>query len=253
MTHAPAIEPDDEARFLAAYNIHDFAIPLASVDLAIFSLHSGQLQVLLVRRATHPFKDRWALPGGFVDVDRDASLDATALRKLTEKTGVSTPYLEQVATVGGPRRDPRAWSMTVLYMALIAHTDALPAVDTVEAARWWPWEEAIALDLAFDHRALLLQARERLRSKTAYTALPVFVLPVPFTLSALLQAFEVLLDAPLEKKSFRRRIEETRLLRQVGEGFAQSGRGRPAALFEPDAAARAHVFSRVFGQGGQGK
>jgi len=75
-------------------------------------------------------------------------------------------------------------------------------------ARWWPWEQARRLPLAFDHSNLLAQARERLQHKTAYTALPVFVLPPPFTLSALQKAFEVLLDAPLEKKSFRRRMEE---------------------------------------------
>lgn len=236
-----------EAEFLKNYNIHDYDVPLASVDLAIFTLVEGALQVLLVERGDFPQKGRWSLPGGFVDVRKDKSLEATAVRKLHEKTGVKAPYVEQVFTQGSPDRDPRGWSLTVLYMALIAHAPTLAHVEQVRDVRWWPWAEIRNLDLAFDHQQLLEKARERLKSKTAYTALPVFVLRAPFTLTGLQKAFEELLDAPLEKKSFRRRIEDAGLLEEVGEAIPDGGRGRPAALFRPKASARGHVFSRVLG------
>ncbi|MFZ5698670.1 MAG: NUDIX hydrolase [Pseudomonadota bacterium] len=241
----------NEADYLKQYNIHDYDVPLASVDLAIFTLVEGELQVLLVERGDYPQKGRWALPGGFVDVRKDKSLEETATRKLQEKTGVKTPYVEQVCTVGSPTRDPRGWSLTVVYMALIGHAPTLAHVEQVKDARWWPWAEARKLNLAFDHRVLLEKARERLKSKTAYTALPMFVMRAPFTLTGLQRAFEELLEAPLEKKSFRRRIEEAGLLEEVGEAIPAGGRGRPAALFRPKPSARGHVFSRILGEGSE--
>ncbi len=241
---------DSEAAFLARYDSRAHAAPLATVDLAIFTLAEGGLQILLVRRGEHPCRGRWALPGGFVDLAQDVSLEATAHRKLLAKTGVATPWLEQVCSVGGPERDPRGWSITVLYMALIAHAPTPTQVAADGEARWWRWDDALALDLAFDHKALAMQARARLRNKTAYTALPVFVLPQPFTLGALQRAFETLLEAPLEKKSFRRRMDESGLLEVVGEGPPEGGRGRPAVLCRPRPGARDHVFARVLGLGG---
>lgn len=234
-----------EADYLRHYDPRRYSSPLVSVDLAIFSLLNGQLQVLLVQRADYPQKQRWALPGGFVNVAQDRDLLDTARRKLHEKTGVRTPYLEQVASVGGPSRDPRGWSITILYMALIAHVPARAVVNSVAEAAWWPVEEALALPLAFDHVALLQQARERLRSRTAYTLLPVHVLQAPFTLTQLQQAFEELLGAPLEKKAFRRRVLNAGVLEEVGEALPDSGRGRPALHYRPRKGSALHVFNRV--------
>jgi ADP-ribose pyrophosphatase YjhB (NUDIX family) len=87
--------------------------------MAIFSVDAGQLQVLLIKRSNFPQKDKWALPGGFVDLSKDQDLMATAHRKLVEKTGLQSPHLEQVATVGNATRDPRGWAVTALYFALI--------------------------------------------------------------------------------------------------------------------------------------
>ena len=100
----------------------DFPRPLTTVDVAIFSIRAGRLAVLLVRRpadAGAPFPRRWALPGGFVDIERDRDLEACALRKLREKTGLAAPYLEQVGSWGNARRDPRGWSSTHVYFALV--------------------------------------------------------------------------------------------------------------------------------------
>ncbi|RZJ20322.1 MAG: NUDIX hydrolase, partial [Haliea sp.] len=88
-----------------------FERPLTTVDVVIFAVSEGTLKLLLVRRpedsgdASEPYPGRWALPGGFVDVDRDASLQACAARKLQEKTGVEAPYLEQLGSWGDALRD----------------------------------------------------------------------------------------------------------------------------------------------------
>lgn len=239
----------DEQHYLANYQAGDYPSPLVTVDVAIFTLIEGQLHVLLVQRGNHPAQSRWALPGGFIDTDSDLDLSEAAGRKLHEKTGVNAPYLEQVCTAGDARRDPRGWSVTVLYMALMAHAPTADFVETVTDARWWPLSSAQQQRLAFDHNHLLEAARQRLSSKTAYTVLPIHTLDAPFTLTQLQQAFEEVLGAPLEKKSFRRRILSADILEESGEAPPPGGRGRPAALFRPKAGLEDHAFVRVVGEG----
>ncbi len=80
-----------------------FERPLASVDVVIFCIAEDALQVLLVQRGAgegEPFPNSWALPGGFVDVARDKDLEACAVRKLKDKTGMTSPYLEQLGSWG---------------------------------------------------------------------------------------------------------------------------------------------------------
>lgn len=236
---------ETEIEYLQNYNIHKYDLPLVSVDLAIFTLRDNVLQILLVERNEFPHKGCWALPGGFVNQQLDRDLQETAARKLLEKTGVRTPYLEQVVSVGNDQRDPRGWSITILYMALIPYVAIEVAAGAGTNARWWNVTDARQLTLAFDHTDLLLQARERLRSKTAYTVLPVHVLEPPFTLTRLQQAFEELLGEPVEKKSFRRRILNADVLEEVGEDLPEGGRGRRAILYRPRRGSLQHVFSRM--------
>jgi ADP-ribose pyrophosphatase YjhB (NUDIX family) len=238
---------DSEADFLEHYSIHDYDIPLVSVDIAIFTLLDSKLHLLLVERGDHPHRGRWALPGGFINLQTDPDLHACALRKLQEKTGVKAPHLEQVVTVGNTSRDPRGWSVTVLYMALIPYAPTAGWIASVADCRWWPYEAALRQNLAFDHKTLITQARERLRSKSSYTVLPIYVLNAPFTLTQLQQAFEELLGADVEKKSFRRRMQAADLLEVVGEGLPEGGRGRLAALYRPKKGSEQHAFIRAFG------
>ena len=236
-----------EQSSLDSYNPKEFDTPIYSVDIAIFTLHEGQLKVLIVERNEYPYKDYWALPGGFVDLKKDSNINATARRKLVSKTGVDAPLLEQVSTIGNAHRDPRHWSITTLYMALIPYAPTAEFIEAVNDARWFPIEEIEQLQLAFDHSELLQLARERLKNKTAYTVLPIHVLKRPFSLSQLQKAFELLMDTELEKKSFRRRLLNADVLKEVGEGIPDGGKGRPAALYEPADGSENHLFVRVFG------
>ncbi|WP_301377912.1 MULTISPECIES: NUDIX hydrolase [Thalassolituus] len=236
-----------EQSSLDSYNPKEFDTPIYSVDIAIFTLHEGQLKVLMVERNEYPYKDYWALPGGFVDLKKDSNINATARRKLVSKTGVDAPLLEQVSTIGNAHRDPRHWSITTLYMALIPYAPTAEFIEAVNEARWFPIEEIEQLQLAFDHSELLQLARERLKNKTAYTVLPIHVLKRPFSLSQLQKAFELLMDTELEKKSFRRRLLNADVLKEVGEGIPDGGKGRPAALYEPADGSENHLFVRVFG------
>ncbi len=94
--------------------------PLFTVELVIFTIRADRLHVLLVERADQPRKGWWALPGGVLDPRRDDSIEACALRKLAEEAGVHPPYLEQLKTYGSRDRDPRGWTATTVYFALMA-------------------------------------------------------------------------------------------------------------------------------------
>ena len=219
----------------------DFPRPLTTVDIVILTLRSNQLHVLLARRpqqADEPYPGLYALPGGFVDIDQDRTLQDCALRKLRAKTGVQTPYLEQVGSWGSIDRDPRGWSATHVYVAL------LPEVKP-DGAEWVAiHNDGVEHELAFDHAMLLHAALERVRSKTEYTSLPAWLLPECFTLSELQQVYEAVLQRPLEKKAFRTRMLAADLLAELDEQ-KQTGR-RPAQLYRLKENSRLVYFSRNF-------
>jgi 8-oxo-dGTP diphosphatase len=98
-------------------------------------LIGGALHVLLQKRAADPFAGALALPGGYVHAQEDQDAAAAAARVLREKTGIVSPYLEQLATFAGPERDPRGWSVSIAHVALVAE-DALRAVPAAAAASW---------------------------------------------------------------------------------------------------------------------
>ncbi len=230
-----------------------FARPLVTVDVIVFTVREASLEVLLLRRPQRegePFPGRWALPGGFVDVARDRSLLDTARHKLLEKTGVTTPYLEQLGSWGSASRDPRGWSTTHVYFALIA-PPAMAASDhegstSVEAA-WLAADEATHKRLAFDHAEILAAALARLRAKVEYTSLPAFLIPEPFTLPALQHVYEIVLARPLDKSAFRRRMLDGSFLIEAGSVTGDTG--RPAQGYRIADRSSATVFPRTFKAG----
>lgn len=235
---------ETEKAFLASYNIHDFDVPLCTVDMCIFTVKDEQLQVLLTKRGQFPKKNQWALPGGFIDQNKDKTLDETAFRKLREKTGVASPYLEQVATIGGSKRDPRGWSLTVLYFALIPHEGTELEVDASSLeVSWVPIDIAMSRKLAFDHNELLKLSKERLRSKVLYTSLPVHLLKETFTLPLLQKTYEIILNTPLQKKSFRKRFLDAGIIEETGG--KEPGVSKPAQLYRLIDSNKVHVFPRT--------
>lgn len=217
-----------ESEFLERYNSKDYDAPLCTVDMAIFAVEESTLKVLLIKRKEPPHKDRWALPGGFCDLKSDTTINETAHRKLLEKTGIESPYLEQVESIGNATRDPRGWSITLLYFALIDF-EKLDSNALNERTQWVSISEALERDLAFDHNLLLRKAINRLRHKTRYSALPISLMPAAFTLTELQNMFELILGKPLQKKSFRRRLDASSLLVETGD-MRPTAR-RPAALY----------------------
>lgn len=221
---------------------HGFKMPLLTVDSVLFTYHDKRLKILLVQRSAEPQKGKWGLPGGIVDIDIDEDIESTALRKLVEKTDVEPPYLDQLVTLGDRSRDPRGWSVTVCYTALIAHQNCAQHVDTVSDVRWVEIDEVLKMNLAFDHHGLVLRAQERMRQRALYSISSGYALPEVFTLGELQHLHELLIGKPIQKKSFRRRIEQAELLIDTGDKRQESG--RPAVLYRMKEASRTHRFIR---------
>lgn len=232
-----------EEEFLRDYDSNAFERPNTFVDTAIFTVLDGNLQVLTVKRENHPYRERWSLVGGFIDINKDRDIEATAKRKLEEKTGVKTPYLEQYGSIGNAKRDPRGWSVTNIYFALIPSNKIY--LQASEGAVDIKWSEIrgkkIKDKLAFDHDEILKGCIERLRSKVLYTSLPVHLMPKDFTLRELQTVYETVLDQTLEHKSFRRRILAADILEETSE--MNHERGRPAALYRSKTR-QTHFFIR---------
>lgn len=227
-----------------------FQRPLTTVDLAIFTIRADALSVLLVRRpdgTDEPYPGAWALPGGFVDIEKDPSLVACARRKLSEKTAISTPYLEQVGSWGDNKRDPRGWSATHVYFALIPNPgDAVEPPQTTSNTIKWEAVDNITTRtrLAFDHTRLLLAALERLRAKVEYTSLPAFLLAEPFTLPQLQRVYEMVLGRPLDKSAFRTRAMAADFLTE--DGLIKGSGPRPAMGYRLRDRRKPAYFPRTF-------
>jgi len=226
-----------------------FAQPYTTVDVVIFTVLDDSLRVLLVQRpdaADDPFPGRWALPGGFVDVDVDRDLTACAERKLREKTSIESPYLEQLGSWGSAARDPRGWSSTHVYFALIPGRDVtLTKGANAADVSWFDVEHVLRRPkLAFDHAEILRTAVERLRAKVEYTSLPAFLLPEPFTLPQLQHVYEIILGRPVDKSGFRTRMLAARFLDEVG--YVDGASNRPATGYRLCNRTAPVVFPRTF-------
>lgn len=201
--------------------------PAVTVDVVIFSLIEDDLQVLLVKRKNAPFAGMWALPGGFIAPDE--SLGTAASRKLAEETGVTDVYIEQLYSFGDVQRDPRTRVITVAYFALVPYNAIQHKPGRYEEATEWFSMKKLP-ELAFDHHEILGYALQRLRYKLEYTAVGFQLLPDEFTLSELQKAYEIVLDEPLDKRNFRRKILTAGIIEETGKQ-KRDGEGRPAMLY----------------------
>lgn len=238
------LDPDSEAAFLRRYDPSAFEHPSVAVDVALLTVRGDRLATLLVRRAEHPHRGRFALPGGFVGMSE--SLDAAARRVLAAKAGLAKLFVEQLYTFGDPSRDPRTRVISVTYIALVdperfAETPALrEGVTVAELAVPWEGEtggpvSAIGADgkplaLAFDHDDILGMAVKRVRGKLGYTPIGFQLLPETFTLLDLQTVHEAVLGRSLNKDSFRRKMLASGQLEATGERQADVGH-RPAELY----------------------
>lgn len=201
--------------------------PAVTTDIVIFTIRDGRLKLLLIKRGGEPYQGRWALPGGFVELDED--LEASARRELEEETGVSGVYLEQLYTFGRPDRDPRERVITVAYYALIPSDQVrLQAATDAEAVGWFAFEELPPL--AFDHDEIVTMAHQRLVAKLDYSTIAFQFLPREFTLSELQEVYEIIRREPVDKRNFRKQVLALGKLVETKK-MKRDGAHRPARLY----------------------
>lgn len=136
--------------------------PAVTVDVVtVVPLPGGVQEVLLVRRGKEPFKGRWALPGGFLDLDEE--LEEAAARELEEETGVTGVELEELGAFGKIGRDPRGRTVSIAYLAVLPRRPATRAGDDAAEVGWFPLDRPP--ETAFDHEEILARARARLKRK----------------------------------------------------------------------------------------
>ena len=202
-------------------NETEYSRPLATVDVVPLALRDGVLHLGTLRREAAPEAGRPALPGGFVRPREDAHVEATALRVLRDKSGVEPVHLEQLAVFSGAARDPRDWSLSIAFLAVLDEAgtlDLAPAADPPA--------------LPFDHDHIVREAMTRLRSKAGYSSLPLCFLAEPFTLPQAHEIYETVMDATLDRAAFRRKILDTGFMEETGKMTVPTGRAaRPAKLY----------------------
>lgn len=202
--------PLDEIAFLKNYNPRHYECPAVTADILVFTMVSDKLHVLLIRRKNHPFKDYWAIPGGFVNIDE--SVEEAAYRELEEETGAKDIYLEQLYTFSDVNRDPRMRVISVAYIALVAADKlSLQAGDDAADVRWFEvnslLHKLITEDmLAFDHEKILMCAMKRLRGKLYDSDIAFQLLPEEFTLTELCHVFEEILHTSLSYSEFKKEM-----------------------------------------------
>ena len=179
---------------------------------------------MLLKRDREPFDGALALPGGYVHTDEDQNCEDAAQRVLLQKAGLQSPYLEQLASLSGPARDPRGWSVSVAYFALVA----APEHDH-PGQLWLPVDRLP--QLPFDHGRIVAMAVERVRSKSQYSSLPVYLCAEPFTLPQLHAIYAALLGEAINAVSFRRKMDELAMLEPVPGAKRADGAHRPAQLY----------------------
>ena len=185
-----------------------------TVDCVVFGLDEDDLQIMLIQRDLPPYEGDWALPGGFVRLEE--TLDEAALRELSEETGLKNVYLEQLYSFGTVNRDPRERVVTVAYYALVNLSDhRVQAATDARNAAWFAVDDIPSL--AFDHDQILEMAHERLRGKVRYQPIGFELLPPKFTLRQIQHLYEVILDRPLDKRNFRKKILSMGILIELDE------------------------------------
>lgn len=265
---------NSEEEFLKDYNPNAYEKLSVTTDILIMSVSSEKndnyrkltekkFSILLVKRNTYPFKDKWCLPGGFIKMDE--TLDEAARRVLYNETNLKDIYIEQLYTFSDVNRDPRMRIISTSYMALVDKNRLEGNLS--DNACWFNvdmksddkgyyvtldnGEEQIYFEvskklrekttdrydfkvakndkIAFDHPVVIISGMERLKNKVEYTDIVFNMMPEYFTLGELQQVYEVILGKELLDPAFRRiiadKVEKTDKL-QTGGGH------RPSVMFK---------------------
>ncbi len=267
------IQRTDEEKFLSAYDITAFERPSVASDVVVFSMFEEEsdnhrkdsqvrLHLLLIKRGEHPYKNGWALPGGFLRPTE--TIEACAVREIKEETNLELPVLFPIGMFSEPDRDPRGRILSAAFLSIVNEkTVVTSGTDAINAA-WFTLDyecrgdrlcirltsdeyqlsaelasvktpfgytlfEEISNDgLAFDHAKIIATALSVLRERLEEGEIAFAFLPETFTLTALQRVYEIIGGAPLLTANFRRKTAHLVL---ETDSFTEGAGHRPARLF----------------------
>lgn len=202
-----------------------------SVDAIVFGYSKKEgVSVLLIQRKYEPFKNQWAIPGGFVL--EEESLEEAVWRELSEETGITINYLEQLYTFGDPNRDTRQRIISVAYFALVKSLQfqQLKASTDAENAKWFNIKSLPKL--AFDHQKILNTAIERVRTKVRYQPIGFELLEKKFPFADLEKLYITLLGREIDRRNFSKKILALGILDETNELSKADGKGRPSKMYQ---------------------
>ncbi|MBM80747.1 MAG: NUDIX hydrolase [Planctomycetaceae bacterium] len=209
---------------------YDYPRPAVTTDCVALRFSAGHLKLVLIQRAHKPFKNAWALPGGFLDMDED--LKTCVCRELEEETGITNVFVEQIKAYGTVDRDPRGRTVSVAFLGLMNPDDSqLDAGDDASDAQWFRIDQLPKL--AFDHGQVIKDALALLRTKVRSEPIGFELLPKKFPLRDLQRLYEIILDQSFDKRNFRRRILDLGVLVDVGQ-VEKNSKHRAAKLYRFD-------------------
>jgi 8-oxo-dGTP diphosphatase len=193
---------------------YDYQRPALATDCVIFGFDGGELKLLLTEREKEPFKNKWALPGGFVFIEE--TTEECAKRILLEKAGIKDVFIEQLYTFSEIGRDPRERIISVTYYALVKkyQYELIAGRDTVKA-EWFGLSKLPKL--AFDHSNIVKTAIQRLKGKVLYQPIGFELIEEKFTLTQLQALYESILEISIDKRNFRKKILGMGLLKALDE------------------------------------
>jgi ADP-ribose pyrophosphatase YjhB (NUDIX family) len=205
--------------------------PIVTIDAVTFCWKNEGLLVLLEQRAKEPFEGELAVPGGFIHTDEDDTLASGRDRILKEKVGFLPNYMEQVAAVGSRKRDPRDWSVSIVYLCILGQDNpALKALpENLQLANVGDVING-NIKLAFDHRMVVKRAYEELVIKTGNSSIPLLFMPAIFTLPMIMSLHLQILGRMPNKMSLYKRYQHSDILTEVeGYKIALGGRSKSQA------------------------
>jgi 8-oxo-dGTP diphosphatase len=200
------------------YKSHDKV--LVAVDCIIFGFDGHQLKALLIKRGFEPEIGKWSLMGGFVDANESA--DDAAIRVLRQLTGMDNIYMEQLYCFSEVNRDAAGRVISIAYFALINIADYSEQLQSEHEARWFPLSQIP--ELIFDHKEMVMKAKERLQQKVANHPIGFELLPGKFTLPQLQNLYEAIYESPLDKRNFTRKVLSLGILNKLNEKEKASSR-----------------------------
>jgi ADP-ribose pyrophosphatase YjhB (NUDIX family) len=203
---------------LSSYKSHQKI--LVAVDCIIFGFDGNLLKALVIKRGFQPEKGKWSLMGGFIN--KDESADEAAVRILYQLTGMNNIYMEQLHTFSDVNRDSAGRVISIAYFALINIQDYSEQLQLEHEAKWFPLNKVPPL--VFDHRKMVLKAKDKLQDKVANHPIGFELLPEKFTLPQLQSLYEAIYETPMDKRNFSKKILSLGILKKLNEKEKESSR-----------------------------